>query len=64
MPPPASGRSEVVRIRLSDDAWRYFQQLQAQVRAEYPEAEVEEGDIGTRQVLATWVEGVIREEIG
>lgn len=64
MPRSGSGRSEAIRIRLSDDAWRYFQQLQGAVRAARPDAEVLEGDIGTRQVLATWVEEQIREEIG
>lgn len=62
MPRPGSGRSEAVRIRLSDDAWGYFQELQAQVRREHPEAQVEDGDVGTRKVLATWIEGRIREE--
>lgn len=63
MPRSASERSEAVRIRLSDDAWEWFREMRDKVRRESPEAQVEDGDVGTRQVLATWIEGVIREEI-
>lgn len=64
MPPLASGRSEVVRIRLSSLAWASFEDLRDAVRRDQPDAEVLDGDQGTRQMLTTWIEEQIREEIG
>lgn len=63
MPPPASGRSEAVRIRLSSFAWAYFEDLRDAMRRKNPEAEVLEGDQGTRQVLTVWLEEQIREQV-
>lgn len=64
MPLRVYERSEVIRIRLSDAAWAYFEELRDSVRRDTPEAEVMQGDQGTRQVLATWIEEIVREQVG
>lgn len=59
---PVSGRSESIRVHLSEHAWGYFQDLRSKAQELDPDA-VQDGDTGTRQVLAVWVEGMIREAL-
>jgi len=49
---------------MSAVAWAYFQDLAVTIRQTNPEAQVLEGDQGVRQVLRTWLEEQIREEVG
>lgn len=63
MPPPVSGRSEVIRLSLTQEEWSYFEDYRDVLRRESPEAEVLPGDTGTRQVLRAWVEGMIQETV-
>ena len=62
MPRPASGRSEILRIAVPDRAWARFEELRDQLRTESPESRFGPGDTGTRQVLTTWLELMLREE--
>lgn len=64
MSPSDSGRSEVLRITLSAVAWCYFEGLRDTVRCDHPEADVPQGDQGTRLVLRTWIEEAIRDAVG
>lgn len=59
----AAGRSEVLRITLSDEAWRYFETLRDVVRRDNPKADVSPGDRGTRLVLRAWIEMEIRTAV-
>lgn len=60
--PVSESRSEAIRIRLSEEAWAYFEGLRVKAQELDPDA-VQDGDTGTRQVLAVWIEGMIREAI-
>jgi hypothetical protein len=54
-------RSQVLRLTLSDDAWRFFEAIRDRVQRDDQAIELPPGDRGTRMVLQAWLEEAMEE---